>query len=70
MNNDLKEFEGTHMPSIKDFWSWVEKAFTPSYQKEIDMYLGDSVDHKDLEARMQVLVRRGLLWNLLKRLLK
>jgi len=25
------------------------------------MYLGDSVDHKDLEARMQVLVRRGLL---------
>jgi hypothetical protein len=27
------------------------------------MYLKDSVDHKDLEARMQVLVRRGLLWN-------
>ena len=44
MNNDLKEFEGTHVPSVKDFWSWVEKAFTPSYQKEIDMYLGDSVD--------------------------
>ena len=63
MNNDLKEFEGTHMPSIKDFWSWVEKAFTPSYQSEIDMYLKDSVDHKDLEARMQVLVRRGLIWN-------
>jgi hypothetical protein len=61
MNNDLKEFEGTYMPSIKDFWSWVEKAFTPSYQSEIDMYLKDSVDHKDLEARMQVLVRRGLL---------
>jgi hypothetical protein len=34
------------------------------------MYLKDSVDHKDLEARMQVLMRRGLLWNLLKRLLK
>jgi hypothetical protein len=30
------------------------------------MYLGDSVDHKDLEARMQVLVRRGLIWNSLK----
>jgi hypothetical protein len=27
------------------------------------MYLKDSVDHKDLEARMQVLVRRGLIWN-------
>ena len=68
MNNDLKEFEGAHVPSVKDFWSWVEKAFTPSYQKEIDMYLGDSVDHKDLETRMQVLARRGLLWNSLKRL--
>ena len=61
MKNDLKEFEGVHFPAIKDFWSWVEKAFTPSYQKEIDMYLGDSVDHKDLEARMTTLMRRGLL---------
>jgi hypothetical protein len=32
------------------------------------MYLGDSVDHKDLEARMTTLMRRGLLWNLLKHL--
>jgi hypothetical protein len=61
MNNDLKEFEGTHVPSVKDFWSWVGKAFTPSYQSEIDMYLKDSVDYKDLETRMQVLARRGLL---------
>jgi hypothetical protein len=30
------------------------------------MYLKDSVDYKDLETRMQVLVRRGLLWNSLK----
>ena len=66
MNKDLNEFEGVHMPSLKDFWVWVEKAFTPSYQKEIDMYLGDSVDHKDLETRMTTLMRRGLLWNSLK----
>ena len=70
MNNDLKEFEGVHFPVIKDFWSWVEKAFTPSYQKEIDIYLEDCVDHKDLETRRQVLARRGLLWNSLKLLLK
>ena len=61
MNNHLKAFGGVHIPSIKDFWSWVEKAFTPSYQKEIDMYLKDSVDHKDLESRMTTLMRRGLL---------
>ena len=61
MKNDLKEFEGVHVPSIKDFWSWVGKACTPSYQKEIDMYLKDSVDHKDLETRMTILMRRGLL---------
>jgi hypothetical protein len=27
------------------------------------MYLKDSVDHKDLQHRMDVLMRRGLLWN-------
>jgi hypothetical protein len=30
------------------------------------MYLKDSVDHKDLQYRMDVLMRRGLLWNSLK----
>jgi hypothetical protein len=34
------------------------------------MYLEDCVDHKDLETRMQVLARRGLLWNSLELLLK
>jgi hypothetical protein len=61
MNNDLKALEGVSMPAMSDFWSWVEKAFTPSYQSEIDMYLKDSVDHKDLQTRMDVLIRRGLL---------
>jgi hypothetical protein len=44
-----------------DFWSWVSKAFTPSYQDEVEMYLKDSVDHKDLQARMDNLMRRGLI---------
>jgi hypothetical protein len=30
------------------------------------MYLKDSVDHKDLQSRMDTLMRRGLIWNLLK----
>jgi hypothetical protein len=61
MNNDLKALEGVSMPAMSDFWSWVEKAVTPSYQSEIDMYLKDSVDHKDLQTRMDVLIRRGLI---------
>lgn len=59
--NDLKAFEGVHIPSVKDFWSWVEKAFKPSYQDEVHSYLSESVDHKDLETRMRTLMRRGLL---------
>jgi len=66
MNNDLKEFEGVHVPSMKDFWSWVSKAFKPSYQDEVEMYLKDAVDHKDLQYRVDTLMRRGLIWNSLK----
>jgi hypothetical protein len=61
MNNDLKEFDGVHIPSMKDFWSWVGKAFTPSYQDEVEMYLKDVVDHKDLQYRVDTLMRRGLI---------
>jgi hypothetical protein len=61
MNREIEPFGGVHVPALTDFWSWVRKAFTPSYQNEVEMYLKDSVDHKDLETRMQVLARRGLL---------
>jgi hypothetical protein len=61
MYDELAALEGAHTPKISDFWSWVCKAFTPSYQNEIEMYLKDSVDHKDLETRMTTLMRRGLL---------
>jgi hypothetical protein len=46
---------------MKDFWSWVSKAFKPSYQDEVEMYLKDAVDHKDLQYRVDTLMRRGLI---------
>ena len=61
MYKELEAFGGVHVPSMSDFWSWVEKAFTPSYQNEVEMYLKDCVDHKDLQSRMNVLIRRGLI---------
>ena len=61
MKNDLRALEGVSVPTMTDFWSWVKKAFTPSYQTEVEMYLKDSVDHSDLENRMRTLMRRGML---------
>jgi hypothetical protein len=61
MSRPLDAFAGVDVPKMSDFWSWVHKAFTPSYQDEVEMYLKDSVDHKDLQARMDNLMRRGLI---------
>ena len=61
MMDDLKALEGVNVPSMKDFWSWVGKAFTPSYQDEVELYLKDSVDHKDLQCRVTTLMRRGMI---------
>jgi len=59
--HELEALGGVHAPSLSDFWTWVSNAFTPSYQAEVESYLSDCVDHKDLETRMQSLMRRGLL---------
>ena len=61
MYKELEALGGVSAPTMSDFWSWVKKAFTPSYQSEVEMYLGESVDHKDLETRMRTLMRRGML---------
>ena len=61
MHKELEALGGVSTPSLSDFWGWVKKSFTPSYQSEIEYYLKDSVDHKDLESRMATLMRRGLL---------
>lgn len=61
MYKELEALEGVHAPTMSDFWSWVRKAFTPSYQNEVEMYLKDSVDHKDLQTRVDILIRRGMI---------
>ena len=61
MYKELEPLGGVHAPTISDFWSWIQKAFTPSYQNEVEMYLKDSVDHKDLQNRMDILIRRGMI---------
>ena len=61
MNKELEALGGVNAPKLSDFWAWVGRTFTPSYQNEIEGYLSDSVDHKDLQNRMQILSRRGLL---------
>ncbi len=61
MNKELEALGGVDAPKLSDFWSWVGRAFTPSYQNEIESYLSDSVDHKDLETRTRTLVRSGML---------
>ena len=62
MYDDLKALEGVSVPSWTEaFSTWVSKTFTPSYQKEIDAYLEESMDHNDLERRMNILRRRGMI---------
>jgi len=45
---------------MKDFWQWVLKTFQPQIQDEIEAYLSQSVDIKDLEERMKRLMYRGM----------
>ena len=61
MYKELEALGGVHAPTMSDFWSWVRKAFTPSYQNEVEMYLKDSVDYKDLQTRVDILIRRGMI---------
>lgn len=60
-NKELEALAGVDVPSFKDFWAWVGRAFTDSYQDEIEEYLAESVDHYDLERRMNILKQRGML---------
>lgn len=39
---------------------WIKDTFAPSYQKEIEAYLADSTDLCDLERRIQILQRGGI----------
>jgi hypothetical protein len=61
MSSPFDAFAGVQMPEMNHFWNWAQKVFTPSYQNEVEHYLNESVDHKDLETRMRYLMRRGML---------
>ena len=45
---------------MKDFWQWVMKAFQPQIQDEIEGYLSQAVDIRDLEERMKRIMYRGM----------
>jgi hypothetical protein len=61
MKDGLDALEGVQAPSLKDFWVWVKRNFTTSYQAEVEAYLADSTDHADVERRMRILQRRGMI---------
>ncbi len=61
MANELDALSGVETPSLANFWSWVKRTFTVTYQSEIEAYLAESSSHTDLENRIRVLQRRGMI---------
>jgi len=46
---------------LDDFWKKVKKSFEPKYHSETEEYLSKSDDLFDLERRIKLLQRRGIL---------
>jgi hypothetical protein len=61
MHKELEALAGIEVPSLKDFWTWVNMSFKDSYKDEVHEYLSQSVDHYDLERRIRLIERRGML---------
>ena len=61
MSKELDALSGVETPSLTDFWNWVKKTFTISYQSEVEAYLADSVDYVDYENRVRILRQRGMI---------
>ena len=61
MSKELDALSGVEIPSLTDFWKWVKKTFTISYQTEVEAYLNQSVDYVDYENRVRNLQRRGMI---------
>jgi hypothetical protein len=61
MANELDALSGVETPSLTNFWSWVKRTFTVTYQSEIEAYLAESSSHADLENRIRFLQRRGMI---------
>jgi hypothetical protein len=47
--------------SFDDIRLWINDVFTPTYRKEVEAYLAESVDIYDLERRVRMLQRRGMI---------
>jgi hypothetical protein len=61
MSKELDALSGVEIPNLTNFWQWVKKTFTLSYQDEINHYLNQSVDYVDYENRVRTLQRRGMI---------
>jgi len=61
MAKELEALGGVDSPSLSNFWNWVKRTFTITYQDEIHSYLSDSVDSVDFDNRMRILQRRGMI---------
>jgi len=46
---------------LSEFWTWAKRTFTDPYRDEINTYLAQSIDHADVERRIKVLMKRGML---------
>ena len=46
---------------LSEFWTWVKRTFTDPYREEINAYLEQSIDHADVERRIRVLMKRGMI---------
>ena len=47
--------------SVHDVLEWARDTFTPTYRKEVEAYLAESTDVFDLERRIRILQRRGII---------
>jgi hypothetical protein len=61
MSDSLDALSGVETPSLKDVWQWVVDTFTPEYRSEVEAYLADSFDIYDLERRIVLLQKRGMI---------
>ena len=61
MHNGLEALGGVETPTYTNFWNWVRRTFTISYQDEVEYYLGQSADVAELDYRMRLLQKRGML---------
>lgn len=46
---------------IQKAMEWVKKTFRDPYSSEIQQYLNEAIDAADLERRIRLVERRGLL---------